>query len=122
MSQQRWVMLVAVVLAVAGAVSVGLRALGVIGGCGDWSHLPDQAQQTLAYLLVLPLGALLTAVVRTMVGFQTFGTLTPSLLAASYLYCDRTTGAVVFVLVMVVGLGSRACWVGFDSRWARGWA
>ncbi len=108
MSQQRWVMLVAVVLAVVGAVSVVLRALGVIGPYSDGSHLPAQAQQTLAYLLILPVGALLTAVVRTMVGFQTFGTLTPSLLAASYLYCDRTTGAVVFVLVMVVGLGSRA--------------
>lgn len=106
MKRERVAILVPVGLAAAGVVGVGLRVAGV--SYGDWSTLPAPTQQTLGYLLILPVGALLTAVVRTMVGLQTFGTLTPSLLAASYLYCDAATGAVVFVLVMVVGLGGRA--------------
>ncbi|MCJ7545193.1 MAG: hypothetical protein MUP47_11660 [Phycisphaerae bacterium] len=106
MSQPRWVILIAVVLVAAGVAGIALRLAGL--GWADGTNLPPQTQRTVAALLILPAGALLTAVVRTMVGLQTFGTLTPSLLAASYLYCDAATGAVVFGLVMVVGLGGRA--------------
>ncbi len=105
MSQHRWAILIGVVLAAAGVAGVSLRVAGV--SYGDWSTLPVPTQRTVGYLLILPVAVLLTAAVRTMVGFQTFGTLTPSLLGASYLYCDAATGAVVFALVMVVGLGGR---------------
>jgi hypothetical protein len=104
--RERWAILVPVVLAAAGVAGVALRLAG--WSWADWTHLPAPAQGTVAAMLILPLAALLTAVVRTMVGFQTFGTLTPSLLAASYLTCDGRTAAVVFALVMVVGLGGRA--------------
>jgi hypothetical protein len=106
MNQQRWVILIAAVLIAAGVGGIALRLAGL--GWADWTALPPETHQTLAWLLILPAGALLTAFVRTIVGFQTFGTLTPTLLAASYLYCDRASGVVVFALVMVVGLGGRA--------------
>ena len=106
MKPDRLAILVPVALAGAGVVGIALRLAGL--SWADGTHLPPQTQRTVAALLILPVGALLTAGVRTMVGFQTFGTLTPSLLAAGYLYCDAATGAVVFALVMVVGLGGRA--------------
>ena len=106
MKRDRIACLVPVLLAAAGVAGVVLRLGGV--SWGDWSGLPAETQRTVGYLLILPAAALLTAAVRTIVGFQTFGTLTPSLLAASWMYCDRATGAVVFGLVMVIGLGGRA--------------
>ena len=74
----------------------------------DLTRLPLGMQQTLALLLLLPAGALITAFWRNIVGLQTFGTFTPSLLALTFLYSDWRSGLVVFVLVMIVGLGGRA--------------
>ena len=45
----------------------------------------------------MPLGALLTAVLRTIIGIRTFGTFTPTLLALAFVYNDWRTGLVVFV-------------------------
>ena len=73
----------------------------------DLSRLPLGMQHTLAVLLLLPAGALITAVFRNVIGLQTFGTFTPTLLALSFLYSDVWTGLVVFVLVMTIGLALR---------------
>jgi len=71
------------------------------------TRLTPGMQHTLAILLLLPLGALITAIFRNMVGLQTFGTFTPGLLALSFVYSDWRTGLLVFVMVMIVGLLSR---------------
>jgi hypothetical protein len=72
------------------------------------TRLPAGAQHTLTLLLLLPAGALATAIFRNMVGVQTFGTFTPSLLALSLAYTDWRVGLVVIVLVLAVGLVGRA--------------
>lgn len=74
----------------------------------DLTRLPLAMRQTLAILLLLPLGALATAVFRNIIGVQSFGTFTPALLALSLLYADFWTGAAIFVLVMLAGLATRA--------------
>ena len=72
------------------------------------SRLPVGMQEVLAILLLLPLGALITAVFRNIVGLQTFGTFTPSLLALSFLYADWRTGLVILVGLLTIGLVGRS--------------
>jgi hypothetical protein len=72
------------------------------------TRLPAQMHDVLTLLLLLPLGALLTAFVRTIVGIRTFGTFTPTLLALAFIFNDRQTGIIVFITVMIVGLSSRS--------------
>jgi hypothetical protein len=73
----------------------------------DLRRLPVQMHEVLALILLLPLGALVTAVVRTVIGLRTFGTFTPTLLALSFVYNDWRTGLLVFLAVMVLGFSSR---------------
>lgn len=74
----------------------------------DLTRLPIGMQETLAILLLLPAGALITSIFRNVVGIRTFGTFTPSLLALSFVYADWRVGTIVFALVMAIGLGCRA--------------
>ena len=84
-------------------------ALGApTAGITDLTRLPIGMQTVLAVLLLLPVGAMITAVFRNMIGISTFGTFTPALLALSFLYSDLLTGLVVFVLVLAIGLAARA--------------
>ena len=71
------------------------------------TRLPLEMHRALAIVLLMPLGALVTALFRTMVGIRTFGTFTPTLLALSFVYADWRTGLVVFCVVMALGLSSR---------------
>jgi hypothetical protein len=64
--------------------------------------------EALAVILLMPLGALVTAIFRTVVGIRTFGTFTPSLLALSFVYNDWRAGIFVFALAIGLGLFSRA--------------
>jgi hypothetical protein len=73
----------------------------------DLRHLSPGMQSTMATLLLLPLGALLTSLFRNMVGLPTFGTFTPCLLALSFAYADWRTGLVVFVAILGAGLYGR---------------
>ncbi len=74
----------------------------------DLSRLPLETHQVMALILLIPLGALVTAFFRTVVGLGTFGTFTPTLLALSFVYADWRTGLFVFAIVMVLGLASRS--------------
>ena len=58
----------------------------------DLRRLPIELHEVLKVILLLPLGALVTAIVRTIVGLRTFGTFTPTLLALSFVYNDWLTG------------------------------
>ncbi len=111
------VVVVAAALMVIGVGTAALRAwLGQASatkGDASWlavldlARLPAQAQKSLAILLLLPLGALVAALVRNVVGIATFGTFAPVLLGVSFAYCDPWTGAAVFAAVMLAGLGGR---------------
>jgi transglutaminase-like putative cysteine protease len=74
----------------------------------DLTRLPLELHAPLAVILLMPLGALLTAVFRTVIGVRTFGTFTPTLLALAFVYNDWATGLVIFFAVLVLGLANRA--------------
>lgn len=73
----------------------------------DLTRLPLSMQEILALLLLLPLGALITAFFRNVVGLRTFGTFTPCLIALGFVQADWRTGAVVFIVVLCVGIFAR---------------
>mgnify|MGYP000054366985 CR=1 FL=1 len=74
----------------------------------DLTSLPVEIHEVLTLLLLIPLGALVTAVFRTLVGIGTFGTFSPVLLAISFVYADWRTGLLVLGVVFGLGLASRA--------------
>jgi hypothetical protein len=73
----------------------------------DLDRLPLEIQDVLVLLLLLPFGALITAVFRNLVGLETFGTFSPVLIALSFKFADWTTGLLALALVLVFGLGFR---------------
>jgi hypothetical protein len=73
----------------------------------DLTRLPPSMQQTITLILLLPVGALITAIFRNIVGIQTFGTFTPTLIAFSFVHADWRTGAVVFFIVLTTGMLAR---------------
>ena len=73
----------------------------------DLTRLPPGMQETLTVLLLLPLGAVITAFFRNVIGIQTFGTFTPTLIAMSFVYASWQTGVVVLLVVMGIGLAGR---------------
>ena len=74
----------------------------------DLTRLPVEMHQVMSLLLLVPLGALITALFRNVIGIRTFGTFAPALLAMSFLYADWTTGLVILTIVVVAGLTGRA--------------
>ena len=73
----------------------------------DLTRLPLEMHEVLSLILLLPIGGLVTAFFRTIVGVRTFGTFTPTLIALSFVFADWRTGVFVFVFVLVAGLVSR---------------
>jgi hypothetical protein len=73
----------------------------------DCSRLPLDLQEVLSLALLLPVGALVTAVLRNMVGLRTFGTFAPALLALSFIYAEWKAGLLVLGIVLLAGLGCR---------------
>jgi hypothetical protein len=69
-------------------------------------RLPLATQHTLRVLLVVPVGALLLAVMRNLVGIQTFGTFLPVLIALALRQSDLVPG--LLMVTSVIGLG----WLG----------
>jgi hypothetical protein len=74
----------------------------------DLTRLPLSTQNSLIILLLLPAGALLTTFFRNVIGVTTFGTFTPTLLALATLYADWRTAVVLFIVVVVIGIGGRS--------------
>lgn len=73
----------------------------------DLTRLPIGMKKTTSLLLLLPAGALITAFFRNLIGIQTFGTFTPTLLALSLVNSDWRIGAIIFVIILSVGLFCR---------------
>ncbi|MBN1671976.1 MAG: hypothetical protein JXR37_13135 [Kiritimatiellae bacterium] len=88
----------------------GLRpaAEAGLGRVLDLTALPLERQRTLAVILLLPFGGLLTSVLRNVVGLRTFGTFTPALLALSFVYADWLTGILILLAALLAGLAVRA--------------
>jgi hypothetical protein len=68
---------------------------------------PD-TRNTLSLLLLLPLGVLLTAICRSLLGIRAYGTFTPALLALAAIYADWAAALVLLFIVVALGLSGRS--------------
>ena len=73
----------------------------------DLTRLPLEMHEVMSVILLLPLGALVTAFFRTVVGVRTFGTFSPTLMALAFVYANWITGLLTFVVVLSLGLMTR---------------
>jgi hypothetical protein len=74
----------------------------------DLRLLPAKLQEPIKVVLILPIGALFTAFVRTIIGIRTFGTFSPTLLALAFVYNDVRSGLCIFLVVIATGFISRS--------------
>ncbi len=90
-------------MAVSAAVE---RRRAVEGALVDFSivGLPLQTQALFRTLLTIPLGVLVLVVLRNVVGFKTFGTFMPVLIALAFRETGLAAGVVFFSLVLGFGL------------------
>ena len=70
--------------------------------------LPLSTQRVIQVLVMIPIGALIVAVLHQMVGFSTFGTFTPVLIALSFRETGLITGIALFLLVVLIGIAMRS--------------
>ncbi len=73
----------------------------------DLTRLPLEMHEVLKLVLLLPLGALITAFFRNVIGIRTFGTFAPSLLAMSFIYAAFGTGLALLIVAVLAGLAGR---------------
>jgi len=78
-------------------------ALGIL----DLRRLPGKLHEPVKVVLILPIGALFTALVRTIIGIRTFGMFSPTLLALAFVYNDWQSGLCIFFVVIITGFVSR---------------
>lgn len=69
--------------------------------------LPVSTQTVYRILLMIPLGALLLAVMRNVVGINTFGTFMPVLIGVAFRETGLGTGIVLFLIMVTMGLAVR---------------
>jgi len=74
----------------------------------DLTRLPLDIRNELAILLLLPLGALITALFRHLVGVHSYGVFTPTLLALAIVYANIVTTLVIFLVVISLAIGGRS--------------
>lgn len=69
--------------------------------------LPIQVQNVYRILIMVPVGAFVVVVLRTLVGVSTFGTFMPVLIALAFRETELAMGIVLIVSILAVGLGLR---------------
>ncbi|WP_417686906.1 inactive transglutaminase family protein [Pseudidiomarina gelatinasegens] len=67
-------------------------------------QLPIEEQSMFRMLLLLPLGALIVAFMRIVIGIRTSGTFMPVLIAVAFVQTSLIPGLVAFVAVVAIGL------------------
>lgn len=67
-------------------------------------QLPIEEQSMFRMLLLLPLGALMVAFLRIVIGVKTSGTFMPVLIAVAFVQTSLVPGLVAFVTVVAIGL------------------
>lgn len=67
------------------------------------SDLPSPDRQLVEFLLLLPVAALVCAVIRNVIGLHTYGTFAPALLGLAFREVESPVG--VFVLLVVLSIG-----------------
>jgi len=74
----------------------------------DLTRLPLDVRNELALLLLLPLGALITALFRHLVGVHSYGVFTPTLLALAIVYTNIVTTLTIFIVVISIAVAGRS--------------
>ncbi len=69
--------------------------------------LPLETQSVYAVLLLIPVGAFLIALLRTLVGIKAFGTFMPVLIALAFRETELIAGLVLFSVIVALGLALR---------------
>jgi hypothetical protein len=69
--------------------------------------LPIRTQAVYSVLIMIPLGALVMALMRNVIGIPTFGTFTPILVALAFRETRLLYGVILFSLVVAMGLTAR---------------
>jgi hypothetical protein len=69
--------------------------------------LPLQTQQIYSVLIMIPLGAFVILMLRTIVGIRTFGTFMPVLVALAFRETQLIYGVALFTFVVALGLAAR---------------
>jgi hypothetical protein len=70
----------------------------------DLSTISEESQRTLTFLLLVPVGTLITATFQSVFGLRTIGIFSPTLLALGQTHSDWRFGAAVFAITF--GMGS----------------
>ncbi|MHC4431639.1 MAG: 7TM domain-containing protein [Planctomycetota bacterium] len=70
----------------------------------DLTRTPAQTRSAMSFLLLMPVGLLITALAKSLIGMRTIGTFSPTLLALSQARSDWRIGVVIFAVTF--GLGS----------------
>ena len=71
------------------------------------ASLPIQTQAVYSVLLMIPIGALIMVIMRNIVGIDAFGTFMPVLIALSFRETQLLWGAILFTLLVTLGLSIR---------------
>lgn len=74
----------------------------------DLNRLSLSTRLSLAFLLLLPLGALLTVFIRQIIGPNVYGTFTPTFFAIAFSQIDWKTGAIILSMVTIFGIIGRS--------------
>jgi hypothetical protein len=70
--------------------------------------LPVQVQTSFKLLLLIPLGAFVVVVMRSLIGIRTSGTFLPILIALTFLQTTLLPGIALFILIVSLGLALRS--------------
>jgi hypothetical protein len=76
--------------------------------------LPEHTQSTFRVLMLIPIGAVLIAFLRQVIGLQAFGTFMPVLIALAFRETSLITGVILFTGIVMIGLGLRAYFNGLQ--------
>jgi len=74
----------------------------------DLNRLSLSTRLTLAFLLLLPLGALLTVFIRQIIGPNVYGTFTPTFLALSLIHIGWISASIILCIVTLIGIIGRS--------------
>ena len=73
----------------------------------DLERFRPGVRNTLAIMMLLPFGALITTIIITFLGVRCYGTFTPTLIALAAVYADWVIAVVLLTIVIAIGLTGR---------------
>lgn len=82
----------------------------------DLNYLPLDSRLELSLLLLLPLGVLVTAGCRHLIGLHSYGVFTPTLLALALVYADKLITAITFLVICSLAIAGRKIFPSTISR------